>query len=99
MPKSHAPSPPPFRAAAIRLARSGGKPMGEIARQLEVTSETVRPWLKQADIDDGVRHDGPTTDAAAEVRRLRREVETLREERGILVKAAAFFAEETGQAR
>jgi transposase len=99
MPKSHAPSPPQFRAEAIRLVRTSGKPMSEIARQLEVTSETLRLWMEQADIDDGVRHDGPTTEETEEVRRLRREVKTLREEREILVKAAAFFAKETGQIR
>jgi transposase len=69
--------------------------MSEIARQLEVTSETLRLWMKQADIDDGVRHDGPTTEETEEVRRLRREIKTLREEREILVKAAAFFVKET----
>jgi transposase len=99
MPKSHAPYPPQFRAEAIRLVRTSGKPMSEIARQLEVTSETLRLWMEQADIDDGVRHDGPTTEETEEVRRLRREVKTLREEREILVKAAAFFAKETGQIR
>jgi len=92
MPKSHAPYPPEFRAEAIRLIRSSGKPMAQIARELEVTSETLRQWIKQADLDDGLRHDGLTTEETEEVRRLRREVKTLREEREILLKAAAFFA-------
>jgi transposase len=96
MPKSHAPYPPEFRAEAIRLVRSG-KPMAQIARDLGVTSETLRIWMKQADIDEGLRHDGLTTEETEEVRRLRREVKTLREEREILLKAAAFFAQETGQ--
>jgi len=73
--------------------------MAQIARELEVTSETLRVWMKQADIDDGVRHDGLTTDEMEEVRRLRREVKTLREEREILVKAATFFAKETDSRR
>jgi transposase len=97
MPKSHPPYPPEFRAEAIRLLRTSGKSIAQIARELEVTSETLRIWRKQADIDDGLRHDGPTTDETEEVRRLRREVKTLREEREILIKAAAFFAKETGQ--
>jgi transposase len=95
MPKRHAPFPPQFRAEAIRLVRNGGKPMSEIARRLGVTSETLRLRMKQADLDDGVRHDGPTTEETEEVRRLRREIKTLREEREILVKAAAFFVKET----
>ncbi len=99
MPKSHAPYPPAFRAEAIRLIRSSGKPMAQIARELEVTTETLRQWMKQADIDDGLRHDGLTTEETEEVRRLRREIKTLREEREILVKAAAFFAKETDSRR
>jgi transposase len=79
------------------LLRTSGKSIAQIARELEVTSETLRIWRKQADIDDGLRHDGPTSDETEEVRRLRREVKTLREEREILIKAAAFFAKETGQ--
>jgi transposase len=97
MPKSHAPYPPEFRTEAIRLVRSSGKPMAQIARDLGVTSETLRIWMKQADIDEGLRHDGRTTEETEEVRRLRPEIKTLREEREILVKAAAFFAQETGQ--
>jgi transposase len=99
MPKSHAPSPPQFRTEAIRLVRNSGKPMSAIARQLEVTSETLRLWMEQADIDDGVRHDGPTTEETEDVRRLRREVKTLHEEREIPVQAAAFFAKETDARR
>ena len=47
--------------------------------------------MRQAELDAGERHDGLTTDEVAELRRLRREVKILREEREILVKAAAFF--------
>lgn len=92
MPKSRAPYAPEFRAEAVRLIRNSGKPMAQIARELDVTSETLRIWMKQADIDDGQRHDGLTTDETEEVRRLRREIKVLREEREILVKAATFFA-------
>ena len=94
---SHPPYPPEFRAEAVRLTRTSGKPMAQIARELEVSSETLRLWRKQADIDDGLRHDGLTTEETEEVRRLRREIKVLREEREILVKAAAFFAKETGR--
>jgi transposase len=97
MPKSHAPYAPEFRAEAIRLLRTSGKSMAQIGRELQVTTETLRQWIKQADIDDGLRHDGLTTEESEEVRRLRREVKILREEREILLKAAAFFAKETGQ--
>ena len=106
--KHVAPYPPEFRAEAIRLARTSGKPHAQIAQDLGMTSETLRLWLKQADRDDGQRSDGLTSDGLTsdeqeELRRLRRENRILREEREILKKAAAFFgslfAQETGSLR
>ena len=99
MQKTHPRYAPEFRAEAIRLVRNSGKPIAEIARRLEVSKETLRAWVRQADIDAGRRDDGPTTEETEEMRRLRREVRVLREEREILIKAAAFFARETGQTR
>ena len=49
------PYPPEFRAEAIRLVRTSGKPRSEIARDLGLTSETLRLWVKQADLDAGNR--------------------------------------------
>jgi transposase len=99
MPRRKPPYPPEFRVEAIRLARTSGKPRAQIARELGVTGETLRLWLKQADLDAGNRHDGLTSDEQEELRRLRRENRILREERAILKKAAAFFAQETGSIR
>ncbi len=99
MAKHGAPYPPELRAGAIRLARTSGKPHAEIARELGLTSETLRLWLKQADLDAGTRRDGLTTDEQEELRRLRRENRFLREEREILKKAAAFFAQESNSIR
>lgn len=89
-----APYPPEFRAEAVRLVREGGRKVAEVARELGVTPETLRQWLRQQEIDQGER-DGLTTAEREELRRLRRENRILREEREILVKAAAFFAKET----
>ena len=99
MPKHMPPYPPEFRTEAIRLARTSGKPHAEIARELGMTGETLRLWLKQADLDEGKRSDGLTSDEQEELRRLRRENRIVREEREILKKAAAFFAQETNSIR
>ncbi len=99
MPKSKPPYPPEFRAEAIRLAQTSGRSHAAIARELGMTTETLRLWLKQADLDVGRRSGGLTTEEQEELRRLRRENRILREEREILVKAAAFFAKETGSIR
>jgi transposase-like protein len=77
------------------LARAG-RSLSELARQFEPTVETIRTWVKQAELDEGLRSDGLTTDERAELNRLRREIRVLREEREILKKAAAWFAQETG---
>ncbi|MGH7419839.1 MAG: transposase, partial [Candidatus Rokuibacteriota bacterium] len=81
---------------AVRLTRESGKPTAQIARDLGVSYESLRHWVKQADLDAGRRGDGLTTEEREDLRRLRRENRVLREEREILRKAAAFFAKETG---
>jgi transposase len=70
--------------------------VSELAREFEPTAQCIRNWIRQADRDDGRRSDGLTTDDRTELQRLKRENATLREEREILKKAAAWFARETG---
>jgi transposase len=97
MPKKAAPPPPypdEFRRRLIDLVRTGESPEA-LAKRFEPSAQTIRNWLRQADLDDGKRSDGLTSDEREEVVRLRREVRTLREEREILKKAAAWFAQET----
>jgi transposase len=79
----------------IELVRAGRKPEA-LAREFELSAQTIWNWIRQADLDTGRRSDGLTSEEKEEVRRLRREVRTLREEREILKKAAAWFARETG---
>ena len=97
MPRTRPPYPPEFRAEAVRLVRSGGKLIREVADDLGVSEQTLRNWVRQGDLDDGRRTDGLTTSEQEELRRLRRENRVLRQEREILKKAAAFFARETDQ--
>ena len=94
MPRTRPPYPPEFRAEAVRLARSAEQPLARTARDLGVSLETLRAWVKRADLDSGQRTDGLTTAEREELTRLRRENRTLRMEREILVKASAFFARE-----
>jgi transposase len=95
MPKSHSPYPPELRRRVVELVRAGRSPE-ELARKFEPTAQTIRNWVQQADVDEGRREDGLKTEERDEIRRLRRENKTLREEREILKKAAAWFARETG---
>jgi transposase len=85
---------PEFRAEAIELVRAGGKSTRQIANDLGVSYEALRQWVRQADLDEGKRTDGLTTEEHAELRQLRRENRRLIMEREILKKAAAFFAAE-----
>ena len=95
MQKTHPPYAPEYRERVIELVRSGRSPES-LAKEFEPSAQCIRNWVRQADRDTGRRADGLTTDERTELQRLRRENATLREEREILKKAAAWFARETG---
>ena len=95
MPKSHPRYAPEYRRRMIELVRAGRSP-DELAKEFEPTAQSIRNWVAQADLDEGRRRDGLTSDERLELTRLRRENRVLREEREILSKAAAWFATETG---
>ncbi len=95
MPRSRPPYPREFREELIQLTRSGRSPEA-LSKEYEPSAQTIRNWIAQADRDEGRRPDGLTTAEREELRRLRRENRRLREEREILKKAAAWFAQETG---
>jgi transposase len=95
MPKSKPPYPPELRRRLLELVRAGRTPE-ELGREFEPSAQTIRNWVEQADLDEGRRDDGLTTQERTELNRLRRENRQLRQEREILAKAAAWFARETG---
>ena len=97
MPRTRPPYPEEFRREAIELVRISSKSQRQIAEDLGIWDVTLRNWVKQAERDEGERPDGLSTDEREELARLRRENQTLRMEREILKKAAAFFARETGE--
>jgi transposase-like protein len=88
MPKAH---PPEFRRRAIELARAGGKPQSELARDLGISASCLRNWVTQADKDEGVK-EGLTSTERRELAELRRKNRQLELENEILRKAAAYFA-------
>lgn len=98
MPRTRPPYPPEFRDEAVKLARSSEKPLYELARDFGVSTETLRNWLRQQQIDTGKR-EGVTTDEREELRRLRKENKVLKEDREVLRKATAFFAREESSTR
>jgi transposase len=92
MPRTRPAYTPEFRAEAVELIRSGAKSLAELSRDLGIADQTLRNWVRQADLDAGRRRDGLTTNERDELRRLRSENRTLRMERDLLRKAAVFFA-------
>lgn len=95
MPGTHPPYPREYRRRVAELARAG-RSVKELAQEFEASANSIRKWVKQAALDEGLRSDGLTTSEREELNRLRRENRILREEREILSKAAAWFAQETG---
>jgi transposase len=84
-----------FKAGAIRLVLDEGKTIPQVARDLDLTESSVRNWVERARADRGKGKPGVLTTAERqELADLRKEVRTLRMQRDILKKAAAFFANE-----
>lgn len=96
MPRTRAAYAPEFRQKMVDLVRSG-RAYKELAKEFGVSDLSIRVWVRKAN-----RAENPTSPAAVamseqeELRALRKEVRVLREERDILKKAAAWFAQETG---
>ena len=88
---------PQYKAEVVRLVRDGGKTVGQVSRDLDLTESAVRNWVKQATIDAGPGGTGALTTAErAELIDLRKRLKRAEMERDILKKATAFFAKESG---
>ena len=87
---------PEFRAEAVRLCKVGDRTIAQVSKDLDLTENSLREWVKRADIDAGKGPpDALTTAERDELARLRREVKRLGMERDILKAAATFFAKES----
>jgi transposase len=83
-----------FKAQAVRLVLDEGQSVGRVARDLDLTETSLRTWVERARADRTHGKTGLTTAEREELARLRKENRVLREEREVLKKAAAFFANE-----
>jgi transposase len=83
--------PPEFRRDVVAVARRGDLTVPEVAVDFGVSEESVRRWVKQADVDDGVTA-GQTSTEQSELVQLRRKARRLEMENEILRRAAAYFA-------
>ena len=90
---------PEVRERAVRLVlttehehSSRWSATRSVARKIGCTPETLRSWISKLEVDGGLRP-GVTTDQAARMKELEREVRELKRANGILRKAAAFFAQ------
>lgn len=83
-----------FKAGAVGLVLDERKSVAQVARELDLTESALRTWVEQARADRTKGRTGLTSEEREELRRLRKENRTLRTERDILKKAAAFFAKD-----
>jgi len=81
-----------FKANAVEVVRVSGKSATEVAKDLGVSTAALCRWIAKA---DAAAAKSPGESQQEELKRLRKEVETLRMERDFLKKAAAFFAKES----
>ena len=84
-----------FKAEAVRLLVKSGRPLAQIARELGIDQQVLRNWKRQATGADGNGVIPEQFAQAEENRRLRRELARVTEERDILKKATAFFANQS----
>ena len=91
---------PEDKARAVRLVRQLRKELGtthgtikRVAEQIGCGEESLRTWVKQADIDEGVEP-GVTSAEAKRIRELEQENRELRRANDLLKRASAFFAAE-----
>ena len=84
-----------FKAEAVELVERSGKSVPEIAEDLGINARTLYHWLAAQKPKENSDQNANEADLAAENKRLRRELEIMRQERDILKKAMGVFAKES----
>ena len=85
--------PPEFKRDVVAVARRRQVPLAEVAADFDISVASLHRWMRQADVDDGIK-DGLTTAEQEELVRLRRDKRRLEMENEILRRAAAYFAKD-----
>jgi transposase len=83
----------------VRLVLESGRPIAHIAAELGLPSETLRKRVRQAEADQGLRPDMPSTVEREQIKDLKRENAELRRANEILRAASLFFASELDESR
>ena len=83
-----------FKREAVRLAQTSGKPIAQVARELGISDTSIHQWRKElaAHGNEAFPGSGHQTAQEEEVRRLKRELEIVKQERDILKKALGIFS-------
>ena len=87
-----APHPKEFRDDVVAVARKGEAPIAKLAADFGISESCLRNWLRQADVEDGVRP-GTTAAENAELKEARRKIRLLEQENEVLRRAAAYLSQ------
>jgi transposase len=87
---------PEFKREAVRLAQTSGKSIAQVARELGISDTSIHQWCKELTEHgpEAFPGSGHQTAQEEEVRRLKRELEVVKQERDILKKAISIFSRE-----
>lgn len=89
MPAAH---PKEFRDDVVAVARRGDAPLGQVAKDFGISESCLRNWLKNADVEDGIRP-GTTRQESDELRELKKRNRLLEQENDVLRRAAAYLSQ------
>jgi len=85
--------PAEFKRDVVAVARRRTVPLEEVAADFDISVTSLKRWMHQADVDDGIK-DGLTSAEQAEIVQLRRDKRRLEMENEILRQATAYFAKD-----